>query len=56
MTPRDLLTTLFELLCLAAIVFGVYLYDPRAALIVGGVLGAALAYALAAPPARGPDQ
>jgi divalent metal cation (Fe/Co/Zn/Cd) transporter len=53
---RDLLTTVIELLGLAAIVWGVYLYDPRAALIVGGLLAVLLGYILAAPPAKGPDR
>lgn len=60
MTPhdflRDLLTTVIELAGLAAIVWGVYLYDPRAALIIGGLLAVAVGYFLSAPPPRGPEQ
>jgi hypothetical protein len=49
-TPRDLLTTIIELLGLAAIVFGVYGFDPRAGWIVGGAFIVYIAYSASAPP------
>jgi hypothetical protein len=55
-TLRDLLTTIVELLGMAAIVCGVAFYDWRAALIVGGLLAGLVGYALSAPPAKDPDR
>lgn len=57
MTPtsisvRALVSTLVELLGLAAVVFGVWLFDWRAGVLVGGIVLAFLGYVLDAVPAR----
>lgn len=60
MTPtfvsvRALVSTVVELLGLAVVVFGVWLFDWRAAVLVGGIVVAFLGYVLDAiptPPAK----
>lgn len=49
---RDVLTSLLELVGLAAVVAGVALWSKPAALIVAGVLIVAVGYLLAAAPRR----
>ena len=56
MTPtfvsvRALVSTVVELLGLAAVVFGVWLFDWRAAVLVGGLVATFIGYALDAVPA-----
>lgn len=55
---RYLLTTLLELLGLGAVVVGAYLFDPRAALIVGGLVAVLIGFVAGAPaaPKRRPEQ
>jgi hypothetical protein len=57
MTPDvvlRLLSTLIELAGLGLLVWGTYLYDPRAALLVGGGVALLLGYVL--DPPKGPDR
>ena len=43
MNARSTLSSLIELVGLAAVVYGVYLFSPRAAVVVGGGKGVAAA-------------